>query len=1496
MTVDVATLQIRIDSTEARAATRDLGAMQASGARAEQQAISMASAFRALGAALAVLKIVDLAKESAMLAARFETMGVVMRVAGNNAGYTGAQMTSLEQQLQKTGISAIKSREALTSLATANIDLSKSAELARAAQDLAVVGNINSSEAFSRLVAGIKSGEVEVLRTLGLNVNFENSYKTMAAQLHTTTEKLTDHQKVQARTSVTLKEAANYAGIYEEAMGTAGKQINSLSRYVEDLKVKLGSVFLPILAESVAAYTDALKAANKETDSLAGNGKLELFGSGLKTVFDATWKSIAVALNYAAYFFQTVGSGIGAVAAQAAALAHGDLKAAVAISKEWQNDTLAGANAANAFANKLLFSGEAAAKSAAQIAAEGEATKAAASVKEAARIAAGNAARAAQEAEAKRLAASEKARAEQKKYDEAYKQIIKTTEERTATSILDMETQGQLTEGQKYAVKVLDDLRTGVIKLSVAQKIKLSTDLEAMLAAEAANKKNTAYTAQIKEDVRAREEAIQTLKLEYAVYGLSSDARDVALAGLRAEFELRKRLDQAIADGVSFSKSEVQAIRDTNAERVKAEQATMAQSKALGYATQLVEENKKFAAESIFDEKARADAILAIDSANWQARITLAGEGTEAQRLLQEQYVVWYQNQLSKPQLDAQKQLWGSIESTAHDTFISIFDSGKSAFDRLRDTLKNGLLELLYQMTAKKWIMNIGASVSGVAGAAGSGIPGAAGAASNILSGAGSLSSIYNAATGSIAGSVGGGISSIGSFLGSASIADFGAGLSGSASAEAMAAALAGDVAAPLSAAASAGASLASAFSVALPWVAAAGAAYLVWKNFFEDGPEQNTHLTFGSNNAAGNISINERGNEGKNAAYIDNYGKSSLGTFGVTNSFWMSSDSDVVQSFIKTVSQTDDALAAFLTTTEKASVSSYLTGKTATAQTGAEGSNPNASGALDKVFADRINNILTGVEPGLASLVSGFSGTSQALATEAAALLSYRAALKDSGEAVFGAKVTLQDLAALKAPTEATSVALTRITSEFQATNQVASMFGVEGAKAFGAVGLASEAARAQVILLSGGLSSFSSQASDYAQNFLSDAQRMAPVAKQLDAALGSLGLSTIPTTKVQFAALVDQLVSSGALATEQGAKQFAGLMAVESAFAQVHASEAAAVRSASDIASERADLQKQLDEATLTSAQLLAKQRDALDASNKALFDQVQAATAAKAAADALASTNAGYQQQIDALLKANMSAADVRALETKGMDASTVALYDRLAALHTSADAEKAAAAAITRAQESAAAATQSFGNALTDSITKAHDAAKAFRALNEALLVGDMSTLSPEQKYAEAKRQFEAPSGANQATESAFLAASKAWFGGSAGYAADFAAVLARNTTQALLSDIAAASLPGEYRSLMSAYSAVNGSHANGLNYVPFDGYRAELHKGERVQTAAAVRNGDQAANETNALLREMLVELRADKPQRAAVADATLNKIGAVADKLEKLERATRATA
>jgi phage-related minor tail protein len=643
------------------------------------------------------------------------------------------------------------------------------------------------------------------------------------------------------------------------------------------------------------------------------------------------------------------------------------------------------------------------------------------------------------------------------------------------------------------------------------------------------------------------------------------------------------------------------------------------------------------------------------------------------------------------------------------------------------------------------------------------------------------------------------------------------------------------------------------------PWGWAAAAAILAYVALSGDGPEQNTHLKFANDNAAGNISINERGNEGKTDAYIAGSGTSSLGTFGVASTLWTPAESETVQSFIKTVSQTDDALAQFMTTSEKASAAANLVGKTYTAQTGPEGSNQNANGQLDYVFAQRINNILDGVEPGLSALEAGFKGTSSELATEAEALLKYRAALKDSGEAVFGVKVTLQDIAALKLPTENTSAALIRVAGEFTSTNAVAQLFGKTGAEAFGAVGLASEAARAQLVLAAGGIDALASQTASFANNYLSDAEKAAAVMKPIAEQLSVLGYTGI-TTKDQFKQLVEGLD----LSTAAGAKQYAALMQLQDGFAQAaaatEATAAASVQAAQDaqaaaanLAGQQADLQGQIYDMTHTAVEATARQRqvelDAMAASLRPLKERIYALTDERAAADAAAT------------------------------------------AAQAAAAADQAAADAIAKAQASAAAATQSFGNALADSITKAHDAAKAFRALNDALLIGDSSTLSPEQKYAEAKRQFDtADASGLQSAEKAFLDASKAWFGGSAGYAADFAAVLARNSSEAASQDATAAAIPGIWKNFMASVSGLNGSHANGLDYVPFDGYRAELHKGERVQTAAAVRNGDAAAQETNSLLREVLTELRADKTQRGAVADATLNKLGSVVDKLDDTKR------
>lgn len=273
---DIAALNIKVETTQVKSASKDLDNLASTGSKTEASTKKLSTAtdqlqgsmsqlrgvVGGLAVAFGAYKIASYIKDSALLAARYETLGVTMTRAGANAGYTKGEMDSLEQSLRSQGIAAVEARQTLTKLAASNMDLSKASQLARAAQDLAVVANINSSEAFERLVQGIQTGQTETLRTLGINVNFEKSYKDLAKQLKINVDQLTETEKQQARMNAALEKAVGYTGLYEGAMDTAGKQINSMKRYVDDLAVSFGTAFNESTASIVKDMTNSIKDMN----------------------------------------------------------------------------------------------------------------------------------------------------------------------------------------------------------------------------------------------------------------------------------------------------------------------------------------------------------------------------------------------------------------------------------------------------------------------------------------------------------------------------------------------------------------------------------------------------------------------------------------------------------------------------------------------------------------------------------------------------------------------------------------------------------------------------------------------------------------------------------------------------------------------------------------------------------------------------------------------------------------------------------------------------------------------------------------------------------------------------------------------------------------------------------------------------------------------------------------------------------------------------------
>ena len=248
---DLATLSIAVKSDSVVDADNRMKHLAKTGMDLEGILQKVAGAF-------GVYKMAEYVKQATLLSARYDTLGVVMRVVGNNAGFTGAQMEAFAKGLQKTGISMVESRASLTTMAQAHIDLSKATQLGRIAQDAAVIGNINSSEAFQRMIYGIQSGQTDVLRTIGINVNFEQSYAKLAGTLGKTTKELSENEKATARMNAVLEKGPSLAGAYEASMGTAGKQLLSMARYSEDLQVVFGALFGGAMGEGVRALNQEL--------------------------------------------------------------------------------------------------------------------------------------------------------------------------------------------------------------------------------------------------------------------------------------------------------------------------------------------------------------------------------------------------------------------------------------------------------------------------------------------------------------------------------------------------------------------------------------------------------------------------------------------------------------------------------------------------------------------------------------------------------------------------------------------------------------------------------------------------------------------------------------------------------------------------------------------------------------------------------------------------------------------------------------------------------------------------------------------------------------------------------------------------------------------------------------------------------------------------------------------------------------------------------------
>lgn len=213
--------------------------------------------------------------DSALYAARTEQLGVVNDQLARAQGLSIAAVRSQVEAVKTLGITTQDSRETINKMIFAQLDLRKATDLARMAQDAAKIAGISSSDALTGIITGIIEQRVQVLRTYGVQVSFEQALIRGAAALHKTRETLSDYERSNIALNEVLSKAPRIFGSYILSLGTAAGQLQSLQRYSDEAKNAIGENFLPIVSKVVTELTELSKWLKNNADEASN------FASGI---------------------------------------------------------------------------------------------------------------------------------------------------------------------------------------------------------------------------------------------------------------------------------------------------------------------------------------------------------------------------------------------------------------------------------------------------------------------------------------------------------------------------------------------------------------------------------------------------------------------------------------------------------------------------------------------------------------------------------------------------------------------------------------------------------------------------------------------------------------------------------------------------------------------------------------------------------------------------------------------------------------------------------------------------------------------------------------------------------------------------------------------------------------------------------------------------------------------------------------------------------------
>lgn len=232
------------------------------------------------------LKGVGLAQEFGETAARSEVLAIALEEIGTRAGYTAKELKEADEAVIGIGVSAEKSRQALSKMIANQIPLDFAKPFAEMARDLATISGQSTSDTFARIIQAVDSGNTTLLRRMGV---FIDRQQVLNKAMADTGRFLDANQQKIVVASAVVEQAAHVQGVYTASLGTAGQLLGDLPEKVEGLKDAIGSVLLPVYTAFLQELSNVVDALKDTVEAMnGGEASAEGYGDSMKRAGDRT--------------------------------------------------------------------------------------------------------------------------------------------------------------------------------------------------------------------------------------------------------------------------------------------------------------------------------------------------------------------------------------------------------------------------------------------------------------------------------------------------------------------------------------------------------------------------------------------------------------------------------------------------------------------------------------------------------------------------------------------------------------------------------------------------------------------------------------------------------------------------------------------------------------------------------------------------------------------------------------------------------------------------------------------------------------------------------------------------------------------------------------------------------------------------------------------------------------------------------------------------------